>query len=85
MTSWIRGANVVYGLGHDAIRADVAVRNGRIAGVGEISKDAPEIVNAGGLALMPGIIDLRTHFDAQVTWEQVRRSGKERETVPILR
>jgi len=65
----IRGATVVDGLGHDPIRADVAVRDGRIAAIGEVGKDASEIVDAGGLALMPGIIDLHTHYDAQVTWD----------------
>jgi N-acyl-D-amino-acid deacylase len=65
----IRGATVVDGLGHDPIRADVAIRDGRIAAIGEVGKDASEIVDAGGLALMPGIIDLHTHYDAQVTWD----------------
>jgi len=65
----IRGATVVDGLGHDPIRADVAVRDGRIAAIGEVGKDASEILDAGGLALMPGIIDLHTHYDAQVTWD----------------
>src|ERR1700724_1114542 len=65
----IRGATLVDGLGHDPIRADVAVRDGRIAAIGEVGKDASEIVDAGGLTLMPGIIDLHTHYDAQVTWD----------------
>ncbi len=65
----IRGATIVDGLGHDAIRADVAVENGRIAAIGNLGKDAGEIVDAGGLALMPGIIDLHPHYDAQVTWD----------------
>jgi N-acyl-D-aspartate/D-glutamate deacylase len=65
----IRGAIVVDGLGHDPIRADIAVKDGRIAALGEVGKDAAEIVDAGGLALMPGIIDLHTHYDAQVTWD----------------
>lgn len=65
----IRGATVIDGLGHDPIRADVAVRDGRIAAVGEVGTDAAESVDAGGLALMPGIIDLHTHYDAQVTWD----------------
>jgi N-acyl-D-amino-acid deacylase len=51
----IRGASVVDGLGHDPIRADVAVRDGRIAAIGEVDKDSAEIVDAGGLVLMPGI------------------------------
>ena len=65
----IRGATVVDGLGHDPVRADVAVQDGRIAAIGNLGKDAAEIVDAGGLTLMPGIIDLHTHYDAQVTWD----------------
>jgi N-acyl-D-amino-acid deacylase len=66
----IRGATVVDGLGHDPIRADIAVANGRIKAIGEIAdKEAAETVDAGGLALMPGIIDIHTHYDAQVTWD----------------
>jgi N-acyl-D-amino-acid deacylase len=38
----IRGATVVDGLGHDPIRADVAIRDGRIAAIGEVGKDASE-------------------------------------------
>ena len=64
-----RGATVLDGLGNDPIHADVAVRDGRITAVGEVRAEAAEIVDAGGLALMPGIIDLHTHYDAQVTWD----------------
>ena len=65
----IRGATVVDGLGHDALRADVAVKDGRIAKIGEVGVDAAKVIDAGGLTLMPGIIDLHTHYDAQVTWD----------------
>jgi N-acyl-D-amino-acid deacylase len=65
----IRGTTIVDGLGHDPLRADVAVENGRIAEIGAIRADATEIIDAGGFALMPGIIDLHTHYDAQVTWD----------------
>jgi N-acyl-D-amino-acid deacylase len=65
----IRGATVVDGLGHDPRRADVAVRDGRVTEIGEIGVGAAEIVDAGGLTLMPGIIDIHTHYDAQVTWD----------------
>src|SRR4051795_3015642 len=65
----IRGATVLDGLGNEPVRADVAVKDGRIAKIGAIPADAAEIVDAGGLALMPGIIDLHTHYDAQVTWD----------------
>src|SRR5271165_4323087 len=66
----IRGATVVDGLGHDPFLADLAVQDGRIAQVGPVPADAIEVVDAGGLALMPGIIDLHTHYDAQVTWDR---------------
>jgi N-acyl-D-aspartate/D-glutamate deacylase len=61
----IRGATVYDGSGKPGRVTDVAVRDGRIAAPGP----AKETLDAGGLALMPGIIDLHTHFDAQVTWD----------------
>jgi N-acyl-D-aspartate/D-glutamate deacylase len=63
----IRGATVVDGLGRDPRRADVAISNSRIAATGE--SGGAEVIDAGGLALMPGIIDIHTHYDAQVTWD----------------
>ena len=65
----IRGATVFDGLGRDPVRGDVAVKDGRIAALGEVAGAAGETVDAGGLALMPGIIDIHTHYDAQVTWD----------------
>ncbi len=67
----IRGATVVDGLGHDPVRADVAVRDGRIAAVGALGADGAEReLDADGLTLAPGIVDLHTHYDAQVTWDR---------------
>src|SRR5690349_16152041 len=63
----IRGANVLDGSGRAGFVADVAVQGGRIVESGE--KTARRIVDAGGLALMPGIVDVHTHYDAQVTWD----------------
>src|SRR5258708_10127661 len=65
----IRGAMIVDGLGHDPLRAEIAVKDGRIAEIGEVRGAAAEVIDAGGLTLMPGIIDLHTHYDAQVTWD----------------
>src|SRR5271166_2055383 len=66
----IRGATIIDGLGHEPFLADLAVQDGRIAQVGPVPADAVEVIDAGGLALMPGIIDLHTHYDAQVTWDR---------------
>src|SRR5437899_3850494 len=65
----IRGATIVDGLGHDPQRAEIAVKDGRIAEIGNVRGAAAEAIDAGGLTLMPGIIDLHTHYDAQVTWD----------------
>ncbi|MCX7960700.1 MAG: amidohydrolase family protein [Burkholderiales bacterium] len=49
--------------------ADVAVAGGRIAAIGRALGEARETVEAEGLALMPGIVDNHTHYDAQITWD----------------
>ena len=65
----IRGAIVVDGLGNDPVRADVAVHDGRIRAVGDVRGGGEREIDADGLALAPGFIDLHTHYDAQVTWD----------------
>ena len=61
----IRGATVYDGTGAPGRVADVAVKDGRIA----VPSPARETLDAGGLALMPGIVDVHTHYDAQATWD----------------
>jgi len=65
----IRGALLLDGLGSPPVRGDLAVKDGRIAEIGTSFLSARESVNADGLALMPGIIDNHTHYDAQITWD----------------
>ncbi len=65
----VRGAAVYDGSGGPARRADVGVRDGRIVAVGATDEPARAAVDAGGLALVPGIVDVHTHYDAQVTWD----------------
>src|SRR3954468_12653214 len=63
----IRGAMVYDGTGRPGRLQDVGVVGGKIVGPGKDS--AKTTVEAGGLALMPGIVDIHTHYDAQVTWD----------------
>src|SRR5213595_2925399 len=65
----IRNALLLDGLGSSPRHGDVGVRDGRIAEIGEVIDSAKETIDAGGLALMPGIIDNHTHYDAQLTWD----------------
>ncbi|HEY6353750.1 MAG TPA: amidohydrolase family protein, partial [Burkholderiaceae bacterium] len=70
----IRGATLYDGTGADPIRADLAVRAGRIRAIApSLPADAKQIIDADGLALMPGIIDSHTHYDAQLTWDPYAR------------
>ncbi len=66
----IRQAQVFDGSGADPVYADVAVSGGRIVDISRAGGPARQIVQADGLALMPGIVDLHTHYDAQVTWDR---------------
>jgi N-acyl-D-aspartate/D-glutamate deacylase len=66
----IRNAQVFDGTGLSPVLSDVSVSNGRIAHIGSTSEAAHETIDAKGLALMPGIVDLHTHYDAQVTWDR---------------
>jgi N-acyl-D-amino-acid deacylase len=65
----IRDATVIDGLGNAPIRADVAVKDGRVAAIGTISESATRTIDGAGLTLSPGIVDIHTHYDAQVTWD----------------
>ena len=66
----IRNAQIFDGTGLAPVLSDVAVSNGRIAHIGHTTDVAKETIDAQGLALMPGIVDLHTHYDAQVTWDR---------------
>jgi len=66
----IRSATLLDGSGAEPTVGDLAVRNGRIRAIGPSLKvDSRQVIDADGLALMPGIIDSHTHFDAQITWD----------------
>src|SRR5262245_21354878 len=71
----IRGGTVVDGSGATARRADVAIAGGRVTQVGDVrERDAREI-DAGGLVVAPGFIDVDTHYDAQYTWDPYATSS----------
>jgi len=63
-----RGASILDGTGAPARPGDVGVLAGRIVFPPK-GEPAKEVVDAGGLCLMPGIVDVHTHYDAQVTWD----------------
>ena len=65
----IRNARIIDGLGNPSTHGDLAVAGGRIVAMGDDVGPAKQTVDAEGLALAPGIVDLHTHYDAQLTWD----------------
>jgi len=66
----IRGGTIVDGTGVPRYRADLAVKNGRVAAIsGRIPSGSAQEIDASGCIVAPGAIDLHTHYDAQLNWD----------------
>jgi N-acyl-D-amino-acid deacylase len=68
----IIGGTVVDGTGSDRFVGDVAVKDGKIVAVAaHLDGEATESIDAAGLLVTPGFVDCHTHYDGQVTWDEV--------------
>ena len=65
----IRGGLIVDGTGAAAINGDVAIRDGHIVDVGGKAGPARREIDADGLLVTPGFVDIHTHYDGQVSWD----------------
>jgi N-acyl-D-aspartate/D-glutamate deacylase len=66
----VRGGTVVDGTGAAARTADVAIDDGQVVAVGNLKGAAArQTIDADGLLVMPGVVDIHTHYDGQVTWD----------------
>src|ERR1700704_1785228 len=65
----IRNGAIVDGTGTPSRDGDVAVIGGRIAAVGRFEGSGTEEIDAKGLLVTPGFVDIHTHYDGQAVWD----------------
>jgi N-acyl-D-amino-acid deacylase len=65
----VKGGTVVDGTGAAARTADIAITDGVVTDVGKVDGTAREVIDADGLLVTPGFVDVHTHFDGQITWD----------------
>jgi N-acyl-D-aspartate/D-glutamate deacylase len=80
----VKGGRIYDGSGMPSFTADLAISNGRIAAIGRINDQAAQTLDAGGLAVAPGIIDFHTHFDAQIWWDPLGSSSNEHGVTTVV-
>jgi len=69
----ITGGTIVDGTGADRFHGDVAVKDGVVVEIahGPVDGDAAETIDATGLLVTPGFVDVHTHYDGQATWDPI--------------
>jgi N-acyl-D-aspartate/D-glutamate deacylase len=81
----IKDGTVVDGTGAPRFRADVAIQDGRIAEIGKIGNGtAKQRIDADGLVVAPGVIDVHTHYDSEVCWDGLIASSAEHGTTTVI-
>ena len=71
----IRGGTIVDGTGRPRFTGDIAIDAGTISAIGTDLQphlgDATEVIDATGLVVTPGFVDIHTHYDGQATWDDL--------------
>ncbi|MDF2366718.1 MAG: amidohydrolase family protein [Sneathiella sp.] len=67
----ITNGTIIDGTGASGYVGDVGIKDGKIVSVGEVDGDAVREIDATGLVISPGFVDIHTHYDAQVIWDRM--------------
>ena len=66
----IVGGTLVDGTGRDRYTGDVGIKDGKIVAVGMCNESAAETIDASGAIVAPGFVDIHTHYDGQISWDE---------------
>ncbi len=66
----ITGGTLVDGTGAPRRKADIGVRDGKVVAIGTIEGEAKRTIDAAGKIVCPGFVDIHTHYDAQILWDE---------------
>jgi N-acyl-D-aspartate/D-glutamate deacylase len=80
----LKGGRIYDGSGLPSFNGDVAIQDGKILAIGRINESADRVIDVGGLAIAPGIIDFHTHFDAQLWWDPLASSSNEHGVTTVV-
>jgi N-acyl-D-amino-acid deacylase len=80
----LKGGRIYDGSGMPSFLGDIAINDGRIQAIGRINAHADHVLDVGGLAVAPGIIDFHTHFDAQLWWDPLASSSNEHGVTAVV-
>lgn len=80
----IKNGNVIDGNGTPRVHADVAVAGGKVVAIGKVNDPAAHTIDAAGQIVCPGFVDPHTHYDAQITWDQLLSSSSEHGVTTVM-
>ena len=80
----IRNGTIVDGSGDEPFIADIGIHHGRIAAIGRIDAQADQEIDASGKLVTPGFVDIHTHYDGQITWEQRMRPSSDHGVTTVV-
>src|ERR1700730_7920351 len=80
----IRSGTILDGSGGVSFTGDVAISGGKIREVGLVTGKGRDEIDATGKLVMPGFVDIHTHYDGQVTWENRLRPSSEHGVTTVV-